>query len=183
MTENWYWIISLIILGLTAYAVYISPIKAVKVGRKLNEEQSKYDAKENIFLTLFALRGDPIHNNFVMALNQIDVVFQDNPKVLSAWEKFYDNLNQKDVQTHDRNLLQADLLSEMSKVLGYNSLKQTTFQKSYYPRGWFDNNLKAQDHQEHQKSFFQFGSELYQILIDQHNNHLKSLKEKDMDES
>ncbi|MHC5310781.1 DUF6680 family protein [Myroides sp. LJL116] len=107
-----YWIISLGILSFTVYWIAISPLKAVQIGRKLDNEQNKYNAKLELFLTLFSLRGNPTSYEFVNGLNQIDIVFQDNDRVLIAWEKLYgslDNPGQNNaLQTWD--LLRTELL-------------------------------------------------------------------------
>jgi len=92
-----YWVTSFSILCVTAYAVYFAPLKAVKIGRKLNDEQNQLKAKSDLFLTLFSLRGNPTAYTFVNALNQIDIVFQDVPFVLTAWDKLYDSMNNKNL--------------------------------------------------------------------------------------
>jgi hypothetical protein len=91
--EVFYWLVSLSILGVTVYWIKTSPIKAVEIGRKLDNEQNKYNAKRNLFLTLFSLRGNPTHYDFVSGLNQIDIVFQDEQKILTAWANLYNSLN------------------------------------------------------------------------------------------
>jgi hypothetical protein len=72
--------INVLILGATCVFIYQSknkPLEAVKLGNKLTDTQFKENAKHNLFLTLFSLRGTPLHYDFVKSLNQIDVVFQD----------------------------------------------------------------------------------------------------------
>ena len=172
MNENLYWIISLLILAITAYAVYISPIKAVKIGRKLNKEQNKYDAKRELFLELFSLRGNPTHYDFVNSLNKIDVVFQDDQSVLNAWKKLYDSLgnpSQNDaVRTWE--LLRTDLLSEMAQSLGYKALKQTVIQQVYVPKAHSDIENANLDYHSAAKEFFQSGAHFHKILISQYQN-------------
>jgi hypothetical protein len=83
-----YWWISLGILFATVYYIATGPRNAaenaVRIGRTLNNEQQKDNAKRNLFLTLFSLRGSPVHYDFVKCLNQIDIVFEDVPEVLTA---------------------------------------------------------------------------------------------------
>ncbi len=71
--EITYWLISLGILGFTIYWIAVSPIKAVQIGRQLDNEQNKHNAKLDLFLTLFSLRGNPTSYEFVNGLNQIDI--------------------------------------------------------------------------------------------------------------
>jgi hypothetical protein len=162
-----YWIVSFFILCVTALAVYYSPLKAVKIGRKLNDEQNKYDAKSELFLTLFSLRGNPTSYTFVNALNQIDIVFQDEPSVLTAWNKLYDSLNHSNLSNpiETWNLLRTDLLSQMAHSLGYQKLKQTDIQKNYSPQAHADENLENWNQKKAAKKFFESGTKLYKMHI------------------
>lgn len=168
--EVGYWIVSLIILGFTVYWIKISPIKAVQTGRKLDDEQNKYNAKRDLFLTLFSLRGNPTHYDFVNGLNQIDIVFQDEEKVLVSWEKLYESLNNKNLanplQTWD--LLRTELLSEMAQSLGYQKLKHTSIQRNYSPQAHVDQSDVNWNHQQAAKTFFQTGTQMHKIWIDQY---------------
>jgi hypothetical protein len=142
---EWYTFINIIILSITAFLAYYGPIRAVQVGRKLNDEQKKDDAKRHLFLTLFAQRGSPINKAFVDSLNQIDIVFSDTPAVLQAWASYYQSVNQRDLVDSEKTwqLLRTDLLSEMAVSLGYRQLKQTDILKHYIPEG--HNNMYLSD--------------------------------------
>lgn len=165
--EVGYWIVSLIILGFTVYWIKISPVKAVETGRKLDDEQNKYDAKRDLFLTLFSLRGDPAHYEFVNGLNQIDIVFQDEQKVLNAWEKLYDSLNTTNLTNPPQiwDLLRTELLSEMAQSLGYQKLKQTSIQRNYSPQAHADQNFENWNQKQAAKDFFESGTKLYKMHI------------------
>lgn len=167
-----YWIISLLILGFTVYWIAISPIKAVETGRKLDNEQNKYNSKKDLFLKLFSLRGNPTHHSFVNGLNQIDIVFEDSPEVLTAWGKLYDSLNNNNqnnaVQTWD--LLRIELLSEMAQHLGYQKLKQTTIQRNYIPRAHFDSEVSSQTYNQAMKNYYETGSEFHNVWINYYKN-------------
>ncbi|MDY0090228.1 MAG: hypothetical protein RBR78_07660 [Flavobacteriaceae bacterium] len=177
-----YWIVNLIILGFTVYWIKISPIKAVKTGRKLDIEQNKYDAKRDLFLTLFSLRGNPANYHFVNGLNQIDIVFQDEEKVLFAWDKLYESLNNKSLvnplQTWE--LLRTELLSEMAQSLGYQKLKQTSIQRNYSPQAHADQDLENWNQKQAAKDFFESGTKLYKMHIasieGNYNNEDKKLE-------
>lgn len=162
-----FWIVSLLILFVTALAVYLSPLKAVEIGRKLNDQQNQLNAKSELFLTLYSLRGNPTSYRFVDALNQIDIVFQNENAVLTAWQKLYDSLNQRDLSNpyDTRNLLQTDLLSEMASVLGYQKLKQTDIQKNYKPQAHADENIENWNQKQAAKEFFEAGTYLYKLHI------------------
>lgn len=131
-------IINLAILGLTAWFIYrsiYSPIKAVQVGRDLNDEQNKDAAKRQLFLTLFAYRGLPLHQSFVENLNKIDIVFHQEHAVLDSWHKYYKELGIKGRADDQKvwEIHRVELLSEMAKALGYGELKQTDILQPYYP--------------------------------------------------
>ena len=170
--EIGYWTISLLILGLTVYWIAISPIKAVETGRKLDKEQNKYNAKRDLFLTLFSLRGNPTHYDFVNGLNQIDIVFEDEEKVLVAWEKLYESLGNNNltnpIQTWD--LLRTELLSEMAQSLGYQKLKQTSIQRNYSPQAHANQNDENWNYHQTAKTFFETGAEMHKIWIDHYSN-------------
>lgn len=167
-----YWIISLLILGFTVYWIAVSPIKAVQVGRLLDNEQNKYKSKKDLFLLLFSLRGNPTHHSFVNGLNQIDIVFEDSPAVLEAWGKLYDSLDNPTQNNAVQNwdLLRTDLLSEMAQHLGYQKLKQTSIQRNYIPRAHFESEVSTQDYNYAMKSYYESGAKFHNIWINHHEN-------------
>jgi len=162
-----YWFISLVILAYTVYWIYQSPIKAVKIGRDLDVEQNKYKAKSDLFLMLFSLRGNPMSYDYVNGLNKIDIVFQDEEKVLGAWGKLFDSLNRKDqvdaVSEWDR--LRTDLLSTMAESLGYKSIKQTVIQQHYSPQAHANWQLDNQSFHEVQRAYYQSGALMHNLVI------------------
>lgn len=167
-----YWVVSLLILAVTVYWIATSPVKAVEIGRNLDEEKNKNDSKKELFLTLFSLRGSPTNYEFVNRLNQIDIVFQDDDKVLDAWSKLFDSLGQKDIvnsfQTYE--LLRVNLLSEMAQSLGYKKLKQTDILKNYSP---IAHSKDADEHFAHKKAereFFETATQMHKIWIDSYWN-------------
>lgn len=177
--EIGYWIVSLIILGVTVYWIKISPVKAVEIGRKLDNEQNKYSAKKDLFLLLFSLRGNPTHYSFVNGLNQIDIVFEDSPEVLAAWSKLYeslDNPNQNNaVQNWD--LLRTEMLSEMAQHLGYQKLKQTSIQRNYIPKAHFDTRENDEQYLLATKAFYESGTKMHNIWINNYNAQLTKNQE------
>jgi hypothetical protein len=158
------------ILCVTAYFIYrsiFSPVDAVKTGRKLNNEQQKDNAKRNLFLTLFALRGSPVNYDFVRALNQIDIVFEDTPSVLDAWHTHYDSLQIKGQANENQiwDLQRTNLLSAMAVSLGYNRIRQTDMLKNYYPEGHSNQFREDWELRFAAKQFLTKGNELCEILI------------------
>ena len=132
--------VNTLILCITGYFVYrsiYSPVDSVKVGRKLNTEQQKDDAKRNLFLLLFSLRVNPVHYDFVRGLNQIDIVFSDTPSVLNEWHIHYNSLNTMNQVNEDIlwERQRVNLLSAMAESLGYPHIRQTELLQHYTPVG------------------------------------------------
>ncbi len=177
-------IANIFILGITCYFIYrsiYSPVDAVKIGRQLNTEKQKDDAKRNLFLLLFSLRGSAITYDFVRGLNQIDVVFEDTPEVLSAWHIHYDSLHIKGQVDEDKiwELQRTNLLSAMAVSLGYNRIRQTDMIKSYFPEG-HGNRLKNDfEFREAERKFYEMGAIVYQIMIDKTLEQEQASKSKD----
>lgn len=161
-------VLTLIILCITVYCIYIAPIKAVKIGRQLNNEEKKDNSKHSLFLLLFSLRGSPLHYDFVRGLNQIDIVFEDNPDVLNLWHIYYDSLHQKNqinvVDIWERQ--RVSLLSAMAVALGYRKLQQTDILKNYYPEGHDNDYMENQDYKQAQLMYLKAGAVAFQLMID-----------------
>ena len=136
--------VTLIVLIVTAFYVATAPLRAVKLGRQLNDEQNKDNAKRNLFLTLYSYRGLPAHPYFVDALNRIDVLFHDYPKVILAWQTLHNSLQLPEGATESKldrerwQLQRATLLDEMATALGYSGLKQVDMLKYYFPQKHVD---------------------------------------------
>jgi hypothetical protein len=168
-------IINSAILIVTAYFIYrsiYSPVDAVKVGRKLNNEEQKDNEKRTLFLTLFALRGNPLHYDFVKRLNEIDIVFEDTETVLTAWHNLYDSLQIKEQVNVQKNweLLRIELLSAMAVSLGYSRIRQTDMIREYYPEGHGTQLEKDMDVQKDWALYLKVNIAMNQMLIERMNN-------------
>jgi hypothetical protein len=130
-------IINTIILGINIWVIRKSPVDAVKIGRELNEEKQKDDAKRELFLQLFENRGHPTNYQFVRNLNRIDVVYNDSPLVLEAWHKYFEALHQQNAVNQEKTweLLRTQLLQTMSDILGYKKMGSSELMQYYYPEG------------------------------------------------
>jgi len=158
------------VLCTTAYFIYrsiFSPIDAVKVGRELNNKKNKDDAKRNLFLLLFSLRGSPLHYDYVRGLNQIDIVFEDTKTVLEAWHIHYDSLQIKGQVNENQiwDLQRTNLLSAMAESLGYSSIRQTDMLQNYFPEGHDYRNREEWELRNAARLFLTKGHILYDILI------------------
>ncbi len=115
------------------------------IGIKYQNRKSKKDAQLSLFLTLMANRkSNPLSKEFVDALNTIDIVFQNNPKVRQSWREYLDSLNENSPHFDRNNSFLLDLLSEIALDLGYKNLKQTEIDRFYSPK-YFGTQMSRQD--------------------------------------
>lgn len=139
-------IINLIILGLTAWFVLKSPIDAVKIAEKMQTDRAlsdrKYQNKVNVFFMLFGNRhARGFNEDFVIHMNAVPMVFNENLRVIGHYDKYIKN--HIDIKTNsdvalknlDSNL--CDLLLEMAKDIGYESLTTETILNPFYPDASF----------------------------------------------
>lgn len=118
-------------------SVAFVPIIVWLMGIAWNNRSAKQKAKRDLFFTLMANRKSVmISKEWVDALNQIDVVFQDDKKVRRAWREYFDSLDEKSQYNKDRESFLLDLLSEMANSLGYKDLKQTEISRFYNPQAF-----------------------------------------------
>ncbi|MBN9588295.1 MAG: hypothetical protein BGN85_05570 [Alphaproteobacteria bacterium 64-11] len=119
---------------LTLIALVLGPILAVAWTLHHQDRKERRSAKERLFIQLMAHRKSiPISLEWAQALNVIDVVYADHPKVVERWHDLYDTLcttNPPDSRVQHERL---ELLSEMAKALGYGGLQQTDIDKFYVP--------------------------------------------------
>lgn len=109
------------------------------VGIRFQDRKSKQDTKLSLFLKLMTNRStSPPSKDWVDALNQIDIVFQDNKKIRLAWLFYFDSLHPKSQHKDNANSFKLDLLSEIANELGYKDLKQTEIDRFYSPQAFGD---------------------------------------------
>ncbi|RNL50162.1 DUF6680 family protein [Pedobacter jejuensis] len=120
-------------------SVTLIPILIFYVGKKLQDRDSKNQAKLKLFLGIMANRRKvPPSIDLADCLNQIDVVFQDNKKVRIAWRAYFDSLNPHSQHNANANSFFLDLLSEIANDLNYRDLKQTELDRFYRPQYYDD---------------------------------------------
>ena len=117
-------------------ATIVSPIAAFVLSIWYQERKQKQEAKMKLFMqAMMNRKGLPPKIEWVNALNLLDVVFQDAPKVTAAWHSLYEYLHIRpmDPRLYDQKV--NDLLIEMALVLGYSTLRTTNLDKFYSPEG------------------------------------------------
>lgn len=133
-------------LWITGLAIFLGPITGVIFTIWFQRKKDKKAAKEALFLSLMSERkGLKISPNMANALNTIDVVYYDSPKVKALWHKYYNLLAQPAGEERVHTWL--ELLSAMSQELHYSKLSQIDLDKFYIPQGHadeFENQQRAQ---------------------------------------
>ena len=122
---------------ITGLAIFLGPLAGVLFTLWFQGRKEKRDAKERLFLVLMSERKNHfITKDVTKALNQIDVVFADSPKVKQLWHKYYSLLSQQPGEERVHTWL--EMLAAMSHELGYKGLSQVDLDKFYMPQGHFD---------------------------------------------
>jgi hypothetical protein len=124
-------------LFLNLLAIILGPVTAVCITLWVQSRSIKKTAKRQLFTSLIAERkGIVISREVANALNTIDVVFSDNPKVVELWHKYYSLLSQQ--PSEERAHTWLELLSAIATDLGYSNLKQVDLDKFYTPQSHAD---------------------------------------------
>ncbi len=106
-------------------ATVVGPVAAVQAQKWVEKFRETRQEKLRVFAALMYTRGTRLSLEHVQALNRIELAFHQDPRVMSAWRGYIDNLNQAvsaDTQAYvwgERERLFIDLLFEMSHLLGY----------------------------------------------------------------
>jgi hypothetical protein len=121
---------------ITALAIFLGPLAGVLFTLWFQSRKERRDAKERLFLTLMSGRKSIVSPEVTKALNQIDVVFADKPKIKALWHKYYALLAQQPGE--DRVHTWLELLATMAQELGYKGVSQVDLDKFYIPQGHVD---------------------------------------------
>ena len=113
-------------------AVLLSPIIAVQVTKFFDNRKSIYDKKFELFKILMGQRGlFPRSDEFLIALNLIDVVFHDDEKVRNAYSNFYSVSDVSHSENKNSGKYLILLLQEMSKVLKLGNIRDLDVDRNF----------------------------------------------------
>ncbi|WP_456722474.1 MULTISPECIES: DUF6680 family protein [unclassified Bradyrhizobium] len=139
--------LNLAILVITAIAIVVGPIVAVRLTLRLEEVREKRRDKYRTFHALMRTRRVTLAPDHVTALNVIQTEFHDDEKVIAAYKKYIDNLGgpllppnssndeiKKFVDARDDAF--NDMMFEIGKHLGYSLDKRELARYSYAPQAW-----------------------------------------------
>jgi hypothetical protein len=113
-------------------SVLLSPLIAVQVTKWLDRKSESKNRKIEIFRVLMGQRGMyPRTTEFIIALNQIDIVYYDNQKVLDSWKKYFEVTLPNHPEKSETSSYLNDMLLQMAKVLNYKNLGSIEIGKYY----------------------------------------------------
>jgi hypothetical protein len=122
---------------ITGLAIFLGPLAGVLFTIWFQSRKERTDAKHRLFLDLMAERKAPrVTTQVAQALNKIDVVFADSPKVKNTWHEYYALLHQPPGEPRTHKWL--ELLTTIAEDLGYSALSQIDLDKFYIPQGHVD---------------------------------------------
>ena len=135
------------------FATLAGPIIAVQTQKWIERATENHRRKTWIFTALMANRATHLADDYVKALNLIDIEFlpgrfrsRKNRAVINAWRALFGELNNGLRQGEtDQQLINAwnqrcddrlvELLAAMSDALGYSFSQEELRRGIYYPRG------------------------------------------------
>lgn len=125
---------SLIYVIMTAFVFYLT----TRMNRKEEERRFKRDRKLSIFRALMKHRDNGLIQEYVDALNLIEVEFYDVPKVIDARKKLQEQFNKpySNRQNMEITIAKAALISEIAKNLKINVEQLDILHGAYTPEGW-----------------------------------------------
>ncbi|BAI71588.1 hypothetical protein AZL_009500 [Azospirillum sp. B510] len=125
----------------TVFATFVGPIVAVFATRVIDRLREKRDAKLNVFRALMRNRRLSLSQDFVSALNSVEVEFYGDKSVISALEELSQHYN-KNIQLEpqrweqERQYKLAKLLRVMGRSLGIEIEQLDILSGGYAPQGW-----------------------------------------------
>ena len=127
---------------ITVFAIFLAPIVALWLQKKIETFNEQKKRGLEIFKTLLATRANIISLEHVQALNMIDIEFYNQKDIRDFWNIYRDHLNSypqnQDQSVQDRweekcvDYL-TDLLHCMSKFFGYDFDKVILKKGAYSP--------------------------------------------------
>ena len=158
MSESSFWtielrdLLSLAILIATIIAIWRGPIRAVEIARDQEDRAQKERQKAGVFASLMKTRRFQLDPEHVAALNQIQVYFHGDGKVLPAYRQYIELLYERADEGQamislfkKRDDAFIELVSAIASSLKYNTDKREIERLAYSPEGWA-NDEAAQRH-------------------------------------
>jgi hypothetical protein len=134
-------------------AIAISPLIAVLVSVWVQNRKERRQHKLGILAALVGSRHDELTADNVRALNMIDLVFHDEPRVRALWRDYFDMLCTEGLNNPtgwvQRNKKRNELITELAARIGYRkTITHLDIDRVYCPAGVVDNARKSRELQE-----------------------------------
>lgn len=131
-------IFSAIATVLAAFATWQAPRAAAKLAEALRRDADRAHERHRNKLQIFALimqeRSEIYSDEAVKALNLIDVVFSDAPKVRDSWAELFSTFNTNPIPLHFVEERLRKLLITMAEDIGFgDTLRTDDFGRFYMP--------------------------------------------------
>lgn len=124
-------------------AIILSPIIALFISHKVQISYEKRKEKMEILKILMARRVLSNSIEYVNALNIIDIIFVDSPKVKAAYKSLYEAYHQPNYDVSKSQMMLTKLIEAIVADVGYKEkITWDTIQQPYYPI-WLDNQIQA----------------------------------------
>jgi hypothetical protein len=141
---------TLALYALTVWAIFRAPVRALQIQRQLDEEREFRQRRLNVFKTLMTYRATFLAQQFVQALNMIEVEFNrpEEKGIRDSWKELldlYGNWTQETNGPEKAQELTAELLIRMGKSLGYDFDKVYIKKGAYHPM--FHVNVEEEQHE------------------------------------
>jgi hypothetical protein len=140
------------ILVATIAAIIVGPIVAVQITLRSEASREKLRRRYQTFYSLMRTRRVTLSPEHVMALNVIQTEFHDDPKVISAYKKYIEDLSlslpddaKQDARLRfgaDRDDAFIELMYEIGTHLEFKFDRRELAKYSYTPQGWV--NIEAE---------------------------------------
>lgn len=91
------WLVASAVLGGIVSGLLATAISLAVMGKR-EQRQFKVDTLKRFAGNRYSLKGD----EFTRAMNEIQVVFNDHPEIMTALSAFHESVNQKGPHSNDR---------------------------------------------------------------------------------
>jgi len=137
-------------------ALVLSPVIAVLVTMWLNNKLVKRKERMELFKTLMSTRYiQKASHERVRALNSIEVIFNDRPKVRKAWIDYYNELCKPQINATSMTDKNIKLLEIMANDLGYKEkLTWEDIKTCYMPTGLWNDMQDEDEMKQRQLQFY-----------------------------
>lgn len=136
---------------ITVIAIIAGPSIGVWLAKKIDAEREARKRREDVFKILMRTRRDSMAWDHVGALNLVELEFENDKDVISAFKNYFEHLGKQHTKpqretpsdfdnrlAQERQALLAKLLHKMAEALNFKIEQLEIFEGGYMPQGWQD---------------------------------------------